>query len=103
MSQPPPNPVEVSPPAASPSPAPAERQLLVTSPRPESQPVAGQMPPKQLSEMPKEELEYLAEELGLDPTQYKTPQHLVAAIHERRQLIATLNREAMLDVIRWSR
>lgn len=53
--------------------------------------------------MPRDELNHLAEEFGLDPTEYKTRQHLVAAIHDRRQLIAGLDREAMLDVVRWGR
>lgn len=63
----------------------------------------GIMPARQLAELPKDELEHLAEDLGLDHTQYKTRQHLVAAIHERRQVIAAFNRDAMLDVIRWGR
>ncbi len=58
---------------------------------------------RQLAEMPREELAHLAEEYGLDPTRYKSRQHLVAAIHERRQLIASLDRDAMLDVVRWGR
>ena len=33
------------------------------------------------------------------PRDFKTRQELVAAIHERRQLIAALDREAMLDVV----
>ena len=60
-------------------------------------------PLRQLSELPKDELEHLAEEYGLDPTRYRTRQHLVIAIHERRQLIAAMDRDAMLDVIRWGR
>lgn len=60
-------------------------------------------PPRQLAELPRDELSHLAEEFGLDPTKYKTRQALVAAIHERRQLIASLDRAAMLDVIRWGR
>ncbi len=60
-------------------------------------------PLRQLAEMPRDELNHLAEEFGLDPTEYKTRQHLVAAIHDRRQLIAGLDREAMLDVVRWGR
>jgi hypothetical protein len=48
-------------------------------------------------------LEHLAEEFGLDPSRYRTPQHLVAAIHQRRQVIADMDREAMLDVIKWGR
>ena len=53
--------------------------------------------------MPKDELEHFAEEFGLDPSDYQTRQNLVAAIHERRQLIAAMDREAMLDVVRWGR
>lgn len=60
-------------------------------------------PPRQLSELPKDELSHLAEEYGLDPTRYPSRQAIVAAIHARRQLIASMDREAMLDVIRWSR
>jgi hypothetical protein len=61
------------------------------------------LPTRQLSEMPRDELAHLAEEYGLDPTAYKSRQHLVVALHERRQMIAALDREAMLDVIRWGR
>lgn len=58
---------------------------------------------RQLADLPREELNHLAEEYGLDASDYKTPQHLIAALHERRQLIAGMDREAMLDVIRWGR
>jgi hypothetical protein len=61
------------------------------------------LPTRQLSEMPRDELAHLAEEYGLDPTAYKSRQHLVVALHERRQMIAALDREAMLDVVRWGR
>ncbi len=61
------------------------------------------MPARQLQDLPKDELETLAEELGLEPARYKTRPHLVAAIHERRQLIASMDREAMLDVVKWGR
>jgi hypothetical protein len=61
------------------------------------------VPNRQLSELPKDELEHLAEEFGLDPKDYKTRQHLVAAIHDRRQMIASFEREPMLDVVRWGR
>src|SRR5690242_8682686 len=60
-------------------------------------------PPRQLSELPKDELAHLAEEYGLDPTRYRTSQHLVAAIHAHRQMIAALDRDAMLDVVKWGR
>jgi hypothetical protein len=58
---------------------------------------------RQLADLPREELDHLAEEYGIDATAYKTRQALVSAVHERRQLIASLDREAMLDVIRWGR
>ena len=60
-------------------------------------------PTRQLYELPRDELEHLAEEYGLDPTRYKHRQHLVVALHERRQLIASMDRESMLDVIKWGR
>jgi hypothetical protein len=65
--------------------------------------VSSTAPNRQLSELPKDELELLAEEYGLDPHDYKTRQALVSAIHNRRQLIASMDREAMLDVIKWGR
>jgi hypothetical protein len=58
---------------------------------------------RQLTEMPREELDNLAADFGLDPTRYASRQHLVAALHDRRQMILGLDREAMLDVIRWGR
>lgn len=64
---------------------------------------SGQTPQRQMSEMPREELDHLAEEFGLDPSHFRHRQHLVAAIHDRRQMIAAMDREAMLDVIRWGR
>src|ERR1043165_6915606 len=60
-------------------------------------------PVRQLSELPTDELEPLAAEYGLDPHDYRTRQHLVAAIHDRRQMIAAMDREAMLDVVKWGR
>lgn len=57
---------------------------------------------RQLQEMPKDELEHLAEDIGVEPHEFK-PQDLASAIHERRQMIAALDRAAMLDVVRWGR
>jgi hypothetical protein len=91
------------------TPNPSDLKMLPGSPsepapaRAPAQAIATTPPPRQLSEVPKDELEHLAEEYGLDPTRYKTRQHLVAAIHERRQMIAAMDRDAMLDVIRWGR
>ncbi|HYO10293.1 MAG TPA: hypothetical protein VER17_15095 [Tepidisphaeraceae bacterium] len=65
--------------------------------------IPANQPARQLSELPKDELENLAEELGLDSSHFKTRQQLVTAIHERRQGIAALDRDAMLDVIKWGR
>ncbi len=58
---------------------------------------------RQMADLPIDELSHLAEELGLEPTRYKTPQELVAAVQNRRTLIANMDRQAMLDVIRWGR
>ena len=74
-----------------------------TSPRGTGAIVSTIQPTRQLSDLPKDELEHLAEEFGLDPTHYKSRQHFVTALHERRQLIAAMDREAMLDVIKWGR
>ncbi len=60
-------------------------------------------PARQLSELDLEELEVLAGELGMETARYPSRQHLVAAIHERRQMIANLNRDAMVDVVRWAK
>src|SRR5437879_4743198 len=60
-------------------------------------------PARQLPDLPKDELEHFAEEFGLDAGDYRTRQALVAAIHERRQAIAAMDRDAMLDVVRWGR
>src|SRR4051794_30880237 len=76
---------------------------IVPAPSAQTARLAGTLPTRQLSEMPRDELDHLAEEYGLDPTRYKTRQHLVVALHERRQLIAAMSREAMLDVVRWGR
>src|SRR5437588_2329127 len=65
--------------------------------------IPSNQPPRQLSEIPKDELEHLAEEFGLDPANFRTRQQLVTALHERRQTIASLDRDAMLDVIKWGR
>src|SRR5271170_1037321 len=75
-------------------------QTLATSGAPVTE---ASSPLRQMFELPRDELNHLAEEFGLDPTQFNTRQQLVAAIHNRRQLIAALDREAMLDVIRWGR
>src|SRR5215212_1497795 len=65
--------------------------------------VPARTPARQLHELPKDELRTLAEEFGLDPSRFQSTQHLVAAVHERRQSIAAMDREAMLDVIKWAR
>ena len=91
----PPNPTElmklpVNPPGTAPLPAPVGIIPSTT-------------PARQLSELPKDELNHLAEEFGLDPHDFRTSQHLVTALHERRQAIAAMDREAMLDVVKWGR
>lgn len=79
------------------------RQIVVSQPAPAAQTVVAHSPSRQLSELPGDELAHLAEDFGLDPTRYRTHQDLVNAVHDRRQMIADMNREAMLDVVRWGR
>jgi hypothetical protein len=89
--------------SASPS-SPAPQPASASQPAPATVEVLpARTPARQLHELPKDELKTLAEEFGLDPSRLQTPQHLVAAVHERRQLIASMDREAMLDVIKWAR
>ena len=91
-----PDATQLAPAPATESPGPA------TVPPPRS--IATGIPPtRQLAELPRDELNHLAEEFGLDPTKFKTRQSLVAAIHDRRQMVAGLDRDAMLDVVRWGR
>jgi hypothetical protein len=85
--------------AQGPAPAPQPGQIVAKS----AEVVPARTPARQLHELPKDELKTLAEEFGLDPSRYQTVRHLVAAVHERRQLIAAMDREAMLDVIQWAR
>jgi hypothetical protein len=68
-----------------------------------SAPAVTTAPSRQLAELPKDELATLAEEYGLEAKRFRLPQDLVAAIHARRQLIASMDRDAMLDVVRWGR
>jgi hypothetical protein len=91
--------------SASPStPAPAPQPTSASQPAPATVEVLpARTPARQLHELPKDELKTLAEEFGLDPSRLQSPQHLVAAVHERRQLIASMDREAMLDIIKWAR
>jgi hypothetical protein len=65
--------------------------------------VRSSAPSRQLADMPHEELVALAEEVGLEGRAYRTEQELVTAVHERRQLIASMNRDAMIELAKWGR
>ncbi len=65
--------------------------------------VPGISPGRQVYELPRDELDHLGEAYGLEVKTYRDRPALVRAIHERRQLIASLDREVLLDVIRWGR
>jgi hypothetical protein len=80
---------------APPSPAPAPISSAPLAPT--------HAPARQLADLPRDELDALAEEFGIDSTRFSANQDLVAAIHARRQLIASMDRVAMLDVARWGR
>src|SRR5437870_2042966 len=61
--------------------------------------VPASQPARQLSELPKDELEHLAEEFGLDARDFKTRQHLVTALHERRRTINFFRRKLPASTI----
>ena len=53
--------------------------------------------------LPRDELNTLAEDYGLDPTRYDSRGAVVQALADRKTLIESLDREAMLEVVRWGR
>lgn len=55
-----------------------------------------------LTDVSDAELRRIATELGLDARGLVERSTLVAAVQDRRALIANLNREALLDVMRWA-
>src|SRR5690349_7401389 len=89
------------------SPNPTDVKMLPGSGGTMTSPPAGIIPSiqpaRQLSELPKDELDHLAEEFGLNPNDFRHRLDLVRALHERRQAIVAMDREAMLDVIKWGR
>jgi hypothetical protein len=77
--------------------------MPTTSPT-EPRPSGGELATtRQLDAMPTDELRALAEEFGLDASRYTLARELAEAIEQRRQLIDSMDREAMLDVIKWGR
>lgn len=65
-------------------------------------PQATRGPSQQLGELPLDELQTIAEEFGLNSREYKEKADLVSAVHERRQLIASLDKAALIDVLHWA-
>ncbi|MGC4031851.1 MAG: hypothetical protein QM754_08995 [Tepidisphaeraceae bacterium] len=73
-----------------------------TNPQNLPAPLAVHTPPRQqLGELPIEELRTIAEEFGLDASKESDKSALIARIHKRRQLIASLDRAALIDVVHW--
>jgi hypothetical protein len=56
----------------------------------------------QLADMTRRQLEIVADEIGVDHTRFKSRQELVAAVHAHRQMIALLDRDALVDVMLWA-
>lgn len=77
-------------------------QIVVAKPAAEPIPDKSRAPQQQLGDLPSDELEAVAQEFGLDPARSRDQADLVKAIHDRRQLIASLDRAAMLDVLHWT-
>jgi hypothetical protein len=82
--------------------APPSSPVVTPSAPPTPPVVTATTPLRQLADRPQEELEIIAEDLGLKPHRFKSRQQLVSAVHARRQQIAGMNREAMVDVLRWA-
>lgn len=64
--------------------------------------VVARSPHAQMGDLSDAELAALGEEYGLDPHDYRKKVDLVSAIHDRRQTIAGLDRDAMMDVLTWA-
>ena len=56
----------------------------------------------QLKDLPLAELQVIARDYGLDPGVFDTKPGLVAAILDRRTMIASLDRDALTDVMHWA-
>ena len=54
-------------------------------------------------QLPRDELNTLAEDYGLDPTCFESRTQVLEALSARRRLISSLDRGAMLEVVRWGR
>jgi hypothetical protein len=59
-------------------------------------------PGRQVGELSDEDLNGLAEMLGLDPRQFRRREHLVSAIHHRRQTIAAMHDDALVELLAWT-
>ncbi len=56
-----------------------------------------------IAQLPRDEMENLAEDYGLVAGDFRTRQHLALALQQRRELIGTMDRKALLGVLRWGR
>lgn len=56
----------------------------------------------QLKDLPLNDLRAMARDFGISPVGYDTKPALVAAILDRRTLIASLDRDALADVLAWA-
>ncbi len=87
---------------------PDPRDLAPFSPPPAPAATFVATPARQLSDLPADELAAVAEELGLDVPRGgggggADRPALVAAVHARRQLVASMDRDALLEIVRWGR
>ena len=55
------------------------------------------------TKLPRDELNTLAADYGLNPDRLATRDEVVEALAARKKLIQTLDRDAMLDIVRWGR
>ena len=91
---------QTSKPASDPAPSPAESKPGNATPAPLVEPGSARATSPRL---PRDELNTLAEDYGLDSTRYGSRGEVLEALAGRKTLIAGLDREAMLEVVRWGR
>jgi hypothetical protein len=72
------------------------------SPTSSSQIIPATSPGRQLGELSNDDLKALAEMLGLEPRQFRTRENIVAAIHYRRQIIAAMHEDALVELLAWT-
>jgi hypothetical protein len=85
------------------SPPPSGTALTVaTFPASSSEIITATSPGRQLGDLSEDDLKGLAEMLGLEPRDFHSRERLGAAIHHRRQIIAAMHDDALVELLAWT-